>query len=245
MQQKRELMETPVNAPFKEKCRIEIAKLRQMSFKQKAEYIWEYYKIHIIGIGIFVILISLLLNAWVCNPRPNTVLFIAWSAGYITDEQISTLTDAVNERLIDDDKNETAEISLLLTNNADPASMMAYTTRLIAMLTMGEIDIFILNSGLFEDYRSVYLRPMEDVLDQIKSIDVETYDRINDRVVYTISGSDDEQNGEDRAMGIDITDCPLFLEIGIINQELFFCIPVNSKNLDNVVSTLILFFQWS
>ena len=63
-------MDTPPGAPLKVKFRMEIEKLREMSFKKKLEHIWEYYKFHIIAILVFFIFIGSIINTlyvfWYC-----------------------------------------------------------------------------------------------------------------------------------------------------------------------------------
>ena len=236
-------METPVNAPLKEKFRLEIAKLREMTFKDKLDHIWEYYKYHIIIILVFVFIIISLLNLWVFNPRPDTALFISWNAGFATDEQIDRLTYILEEHLIDEGKHEEVVISHFVVTGNDPSVSMANAQRTAAMIAVGEIDLFILDSDMLKEYAEIgFLLPLENTLEVIKSRNTEAYDRIVANLVNELLETADGSN-ESRPAGINVGRCPLFVDIGMFQQEIFVSVSVTAGRTESIVEALILFFQ--
>jgi len=236
-------MESSVNAPIKEKFRIEIAKLREMTFKAKLEYIWEYYKYHIIGLAILIFVIYSLLNFWIFDPRPDDALFISWNAGFVTEEQMDDLTDFLEERLVDADANERVAIAQFFYTSDDPSVDMANIQRTVAMLAAGVIDLFVMDLQMLEDYSEVgYLQPLDNILAEIKLRNPEVFGRIEESVVYALCAIDGD-NKEMRATGIRIGDSPLFLELGLFKQELFFGVSITTEKVDNIIKTLIMFFE--
>ena len=236
-------METPVNAPLKEKIRIEKANLREMDFKGKLDHIWEYYKLFIIGFIVIIIILGSLINTWFINPPPKTVLYIAWSAGFAFDEQLSELTGSLKERVIDETRNETVVVSQLYLAEDEPSMMMANTNRLAAMVAAGEIDLFVLDFELLDEFTgNGIIAPMESILEKIKETYPHVYDKIVDKSIH-MQYESDEGNTVDRIMGISIKECPLFSEIGFFEQDLYLSVSVTSQNFVNVINAVALFFE--
>jgi len=236
-------METPVNAPIKEKIRIEFAKLREMTFKNKLDYIWEYYKFHIVCITIVLFIIFSMLNLWIFNPRPDTVLFISWNGGFATEDQLKSLKDSLEERLIPEGENEEVVIAQFFLSSDDPAMNMAELQRTAAMLAAGTIDFFIVNSELLEQYsRFGYFMPLENVLTIIQSKNPEAYRRIEENVV-TADFEIEEGVRENLSAGIKIGNSPLFLKHGLYRQDIYISIAATTNQLDNIIEALILFFE--
>ena len=236
-------METPVGAPLKEKFRIEIAKLREMTFREKLEYIWDYYKLHIIITCVLILIIGSLINTVLRNSPPQTVLFISWNAGFILDEYLIDLADVIKEQIIDEKPNEKVEVISLLTFEDDPAISMTNASRMVAMLTAGVIDVFILDSLQLQEYtHNEFIQPMEMMLAEIQRVNPTAYTHIEEKITYSRYETGDN-NLEERIMGIDISDSPLLSKLVFSEQELYFSTSITSVNTENVVRALILFFQ--
>jgi len=236
-------METPVNAPLKEKFRLEIAKLREMSFKEKLDHIWEYYKFFIIGLVIFLIILGSLINAWFINPQPQTALFISWNSGFAMDVQLTELSNKLTERLVEETANETVVVSMMLTDTNDPTLNMASTQRLVAMLAAGEIDVFILDSMQLDEFASTgFIRPMENLLAEIRLTDSVIYSEIEERVAYARHELEEGVFAE-RLMGVSIMSSPLLIGLDFLDQDLYFSVSATSNRHENVAAALIAFFE--
>jgi len=236
-------METPVNAPFKEKVRLEFAKLREMTFKNKMEHIWEYYKFHIICFLTILFVVIGLLNVWVFNPKPDAALFISWNSGFATDEQVDRLAEVLGERLVEDGAREVVEVAQFYFSNNDPSVSMASAQRLVAMLSTGMIDLFILDHDLLENYStSGFLMPLDTVLAEIKTRNPEVHSRIEENVVSMMCEVDVDVV-ERRMVGIKIGNSPLFTELGMFSQGLFLSVSATSGKFENVVEAMIMFFE--
>jgi len=236
-------METPVHAPFKERVRIEIKKLREMPFKKKMEYIWDYYKISIIVTIVVLLLIGSFINTRFINPPPDTALFVVWSAGFATEEQLDVLSGALKTRIVEEDVNETVVVTAFFAMDEDPNVDMVYIQRLAAMLAAGEIDIFILRSDLLKDYAAIgYLQPMERVLNEIRSADPDAYKRIEEYAVYgnidTLDGNITEQ-----IIGINVENSPMIKKTNFYVQEMYVGVSASTGKMENVVRALIAMFD--
>jgi len=237
--------DTPVGAPFKVQYRMEIAKIREMTFKKKAEYIWEYYKIPIIAFVAILLMIGSLINIWFINPPATTTLLISWNASFAPDTAMTDLAAVLNYRIIDEKKNEKVEvISIWISEEfGDPMMNMGNMQRLVAMVAAGSIDVFILNTELLEEYtEGGMIQPLEDILADVRARNPIVYNRIMDNTVKLPHESEDGRITE-KIMGISVGDRPLLSDFTHFQQELFFAVVTNSSNLNNVAKALIVLFE--
>ena len=246
-----EMSESPVGAPLKKQYRLEMSKLRKMTIGKKVGYIWTYYKFHIIGFAIAVALIGSIVFA-MFNPSPNTALFVAWSAGFLPDEPRNEARYWIESFLVDETENEQVEVILLLEVEGDPMSAMTYAQRVVAMVSAGQIDVFILDLQTLESHAiSGLIQPLENILADIEAINPSAFHAIEEYVIYAgfieeHTASDNyEINPDDispRAMGINIANSPFLAEFDFDTQNLYFTVSVTSNQIENVTTTLIEFF---
>jgi len=232
-------MDLPAGAPLREKLRAEKEKLREMTFKKKLEYIWDYYKYPIIGFCVGLILLGSFINTRYINPPPGSALFIAWSAGFATDEQIDKLKTVLDEQIVAENINKEVFISMFFDSEFNPAGVQ----RLMAMLAAGEIDLFIVDPPLLEEYAAqTFIRPLDNMLAEIKTRNPTIYTLMEENIVYALFKSDDGSITE-QAMGINIGGSPLLTKLEFYEQELIISISINIGNLENAVRGLIAFYE--
>jgi hypothetical protein len=226
-------MDTPVGVPLKERYHNEMAKLRKMNFKQKREYIWEYFKFPIIMLGIALVVAGSIVYSAVFNPPKNTVLYIAWTSGYVLDDNLRYVNGALSEILLENPDKEEVVISPFYADE-DPEYVMVQSYRTIAMLSTGEIDIFILEEKLAFDYHMAeFIDSMDELLSQVRVLSPGVYAQISEKTL-TSDGA---------VIGIDIKGCPLFNEAGIFEQELYFCLAITAGNRENAARALIALYE--
>jgi len=237
-------METPVNAPFTEKVRIEFKKLKEMSFKDKVEYIWGYYKFYIISFIVILAVTASLLYSRVINPAPTTVLFISLNGGFATVEQITDLTTALEKRLIYEDANEEVIISQMLIRGGDMTAAMMNNTRITAMIAAGQLDVFLNDFEMLEVHSlNGFLRAMEEgMLINLNAMNPAAFKQIEDNFVY-ISHDFDDGTSIEYLAGVNIGKSPLLTGLGFFEQDLIFSIAVTTRNLETVLRALITFFD--
>jgi len=233
-------METPVHAPFKEKLRIEITKLRSMSFKEKIEYIWEYYKLLLVGIFVFLLILGSIIYATAINPSPQTALFAEWSAGFVTSDQLDVLSGVLTENLVGESENKVATVSLFFDSAEDPQMLMAMMGRRIAMISVGELDVVIQSSEqLIENASHGMLLPIEAVLDEIRVQHPAFFNVLDGRLISAWYDPLDE-GGEYRILGVDISESPLLEDLGFHKSEFIFSFVANSNRIETSINALML-----
>jgi len=144
----------------------EWAKLREMTFTQKRQYIWEYYKLQFF-IFIFVVgLVIYALNVWVINPRKSEYLYIAWLGDVVWHSQLQELGEELSVIVGDPEREAVYLLSYAATGNVQ---MDRHThARFMGNLQMGSIDIFLTSHQGIQELEYVgYLRNLAGVLDYI------------------------------------------------------------------------------
>jgi len=238
-------METPVNAPVGEKFRIEIKKLKSMTFGEKLGYIWEYYKPFLLIFTLSIIFIVWFINFRFINPPPKTILYISWNAKFVTTEQIADLNDELNKKLIDEDKNEEVVIAQSLIPEDDITLLHISNTRIVAMITAGHLDILINDSMIFEAHtESSFLVPMDDTFfSKIKTLNPLMYEEIIENAVNAPFYIDENTTVE-KILGINIGKSPLLTSLGFFEQDYYFSIALNTSNeMEMIVKALLAFYE--
>lgn len=124
----------------------------EMTFQEKKEHIWEYYKIHMIMTAGVLLLIGSLLNIYLFNPAPDVMLDLTVRIEqkyYITEYQES-LKAALIDEMVMDPESQTIMLELLATDAAmDPNSRMATEAKFMGKAELRELDIFIIDEFNF------------------------------------------------------------------------------------------------
>ena len=236
-------MEIPENKPVKDNDRTESEKLREMNFKEKIEYIWEYYKYFIIGFVIAAAVTGSLLYSLVINPNPESALFISWHAGFATDEQLSDLKEYLEHHLVDEGENEEVVISIFFFDETNPETIMMGYQRMAAMIAAGVIDLFTLDEEMLEHYSyNGFILPLEGVLAEIYRKSPDIYNRITEHTVYALYEVADNVF-EERIVAITIGNNPLFTRLNFFEQKMFLSVATTTGKIENAIEAIILFFE--
>ncbi|WP_304943850.1 hypothetical protein [Vallitalea guaymasensis] len=174
------------------------AKFKELKRKEKVEYIWEYYKLHIFA-GIFVlIVIGSFLNIWVFNPPPKSAVSVNFVGSSIFADNTDPLEKELNPIIVTEEMgNKKVFINTYIFGMKDPQMQMATQTKFIANISARELDVLILDK---EQFDSLVLQGSMLPLDQVFSED--ELGKLTDRL---LKGKSEEDTNE-QIYGIDITD---------------------------------------
>lgn len=210
----------------------ERAKLKTMNFREKREYIWEYYKIHIMVVLFLVFMFGSLINSWFINPPKKEYLQIAWISGYETQEHMDALARHLTEQLVEDPEREEVLItSFTLSDDASYNNMMYQ--KLVAMVSSGQIDAFITDAEALKDMAAGgYFALLDETLAKLAEWNPTLSGHLTEQIVYADYFPDEDAPGENGAYGLPLMNCALFKTLGFYEQELFLSITVNSNKTD-------------
>jgi len=162
----------------KEKLKEEWEKIKSLNGKKLWEYLWEYYKILIIGIAIGLVILGSTIYSSVFNPPPTTILNVVWLYEPQHMEFYNDLADELTNNLAEYSKNEQVSVTSFI-QTGNPQLDMGMQTGFIAMLSIGDLDIILTN----EDELNVFVS--ERVL-----LDISTWLPPGTEGLFTLDGED-------------------------------------------------------
>ena len=147
----------------KEKLRAELDKLKSLKGKKLWEYIWEYYKLVIIGILIIFAILGSTIYSSIANPTPVTVLNVAWIHQPQLPEFYEHVAAQLKEALTEYNRNETVHVFTFV-GGGNPQFEMAMQMRFAAMIATADLDVVITDRSELED------KAMNGMLKDISSL---------------------------------------------------------------------------
>jgi hypothetical protein len=199
----------------------EIAKLREMNFTDKRQYIWEYYKLHIIGTAIAAILIGSIINALFINPPARTYLYIAWIEVPSNMERLFSLADALGEEIIGYEYSDRYEIHIFnYTATGDFAHDTAIQTRFAVSIQIQDIDVVLTTAqGMYESSGEGFLRCVRQLLPAVPQAETRLRE-FGEVSVASLAGS------------------PFMAEHGFTSDDMYFALFVNGRRHEAAAAAL-------
>ena len=124
----------------------------EMTFSEKWEHIWEYYKVHMAVAAGVLLLIASLLNIYLINPAPDTILDLTVrleGTHYNYDYQ-GPLEDFLYDTVVKYPDSQTVVVELLATDEAmDANTRMATEAKFMGKAEVQEMDLFLMDEENF------------------------------------------------------------------------------------------------
>lgn len=195
------------NRPKKVSEPVRITPFKELSFKQKAEHIWTYYKWHIM-IPVFAIVAAISIGFSVYENFKDSALYVVFLNSEFDDETGDALMDEfIDYADIDmSGRKITLDSSMNIyrkDGSSDTASLSS-NQKLLAMYTSIEMDLIIGDTANFEYFA---LQGSFVPLDEVLSADM--LEKYSELLVSTAG-----PNGTDVIYGINISDSPKLVEAG-------------------------------
>jgi len=181
-----------------------LVNLKNMSKKKKVEYIWEYYKLHIIGVLAITFMVGSLIYSQVT--KVDCVFNLTIIGNMVEGDKRADLEKQLTSVVVKEgDKKKQALVEFI----PQDGSVMSNQNmqKFIASLSVGEIDVVILDKHIFE---SLVRQDAFSQLDNITQLDLDSVknERIkasgidNNRAIYAM---DAENVKTLKDMGFDTT----------------------------------------
>lgn len=171
--------------------------IKSMSNKKKAEYIWEYYKLHIIGALAVIFIVASLIHGQIT--KIDYVFNLTLIGNNFDENKKTELEKQLGSIVIktgDQKKQAIVNVLPLEGSSKVSASMSSTSTqKFIAEISVGEIDVVILDKGMAQAFAK---QDMFSRLDNIKELDllgikyekIEAVGSDNIKAVYAINAED-------------------------------------------------------
>ncbi len=141
-------------ATLREDTLEQIKEMKDRPFKDKAEYFWEYYKFHVIGIIAAIAILVAIIKS-IVSYRDYAISIIMVNPDNIVSDEISPEWESdLAEILQINTKKEQIYIdtSIQCGNNTQQQIEYAALQKLVAFFTSRTADVFISNTPLYEEY---------------------------------------------------------------------------------------------
>lgn len=164
-------------------------KLKEMTMKQRFSYFWDYYRYHVIGAFLILVLMGTVIQE-VANQ--STILL-----NVVISEMINERTDVteLEQQLTqivksEAEENETIRIYAYPFNNIESSFSdltQVYLEKFVAQVAISELDVFILEENDFSYfYEQGLFKPLDELLQEVEGIDSSDYLLAEDDHVYAI-----------------------------------------------------------
>lgn len=195
------------------------AKLKDRSFKEKLSYFWTYNKGPVLAL---IVIAALVIGIWQSiGQYDRDALQIIIADDYGTDIQPETLI-SLYEAASDTPTALNFDNSLFLDSDYSEAAV-AYTQKLIAMLSSNRIDVFIAPESVFEQYA-----PQGMFIDLSTVLSEDQLAKLNSSSIFYAELDDTEETEDAAAAGTEKT--VITAGIRLNNDELLIDAGIQVKN---------------
>ena len=164
-------------------------KLKEMTMKKRFSYFWDYYRYHVIGACLILVLMGTVIRE-VANQ--STILL-----NVVISEMINERTDVTEleqqlTQLVksEAEENETIRIYAYPFNNIESSFSdltQVYLEKFVAQVAISELDVFILEENDFSYfYEQGLFKPLDELLQEVEGMDSSDYLLADEDHVYAI-----------------------------------------------------------
>lgn len=199
---------------------------KDLTWTEKADHIWEYYKIHIIGGLCGLFFIGWMLNHYIINPPPTVTFDITFFGIYADSDKLEALKAQMDGVVIPEGVNEETNIEFLSTSeDQDPNMLQATVTKMMGKATLKEYDIMVFEGDSYKMFTD------EDVLIPLGDIITLPSEKFTEERMV-----DNTELGLDKE-GIyllDVSDKAYFREVYGGTEPIYLGVYVASQHIDKV-----------
>jgi len=214
----------------------ERSKLKELSTKEKSEYIWEYYRIHIIAFIFACVLIGSLVNALWLNPEKAMYFQITFYGGFADSDTLDSFSTHLEEALMTPEERETMQIAstLLMVDSVDPQIEMANRQRFVVMLAAREIDLLVISQeNLITMAPDGFFLPLNEVLP-------DNITQMSDKLIFAQG-----EYGTESAYGIILDNNRLLESHGLFTQGKSLAVMINTQRSEAVMNVIEYIFGYT
>lgn len=190
--------------------------LAPMSKEERIQYIWHYYKFHILGVIALIIVAIVTINS--INNKKDIAINVMIVGEMIDTEKVSDMRQALNEELLDLEEQESSEVSLqavtVSAEGFDP-QMQAGLQKMMAELSAGYIDVLYIDKSFFDQMNT------DGQLLDIQQLYGDQSLPLSDEYLYF---AEDQKT----ITGINIAEIKPLKNV-IYDDNIIMCIPANTK----------------
>lgn len=203
--------------------------LKSMSNKNKAEYIWDYYKLHIIGVLVIICIVGSVIHSKMT--KVDYVFNLTTIGTEVGQAKKTDLEKQLTSIVVKDgDTRKKAVVDVtpgVGSNNQGDIMPNEYMQRFIVKMSVGQLDIIFLDKSMLENLAK------QDILLKLNNITGFNLDSINNEKIE-VSGSDNKKD----VYAINVEDSKVFKNLGIDTKNKVIGIISSCKQKDKAILVL-------
>ena len=210
-------------------------KLSEMNLKEKASYLWEYYKLHALFTILVIAVIAYVVHEYL-TPDKDTMLYVAVIDSPVVPEVLKDFETQITEYLKIDPEREEVVLNSQFYFSSDGEYSMNMRQVLVTYVAAQDVDIIIAPKSEFESYSYYgYMYSLSDLLP------TDLYSKLSE---YFYIGTR-EENPAEKVYGIYLDEAPLFINNGRISPEDPYILGVvgNARHTENAVEFIRYLFH--
>ncbi len=183
---------------LRDEIKRENIKIKDMSFKKKIEYIWEYYKVHIISITAAIIFICVFVQEYKENKRPLYLDVILINSDIAYEDTNYIKDDFIKYSDIDiETYNLTIDPTPVISETQNDQMTIANIQKVMAMYAAGDLDVVIGPDSIINGYGAVGAH-----MDLTSVLDNDLKKTLTDKgyEIYYTTVYEEDENGNQQAI---------------------------------------------
>lgn len=198
-------------------------RLHNMSFKEKCDYIWGYYKLHILSTLILIAVIVSIVHSQIT--KLDVYCNITYIGDYISNETLEQVKSDINEIVLKDDKTKTIAFDTVLGDENSIKTNPQIVQKIGVVIAARGIDIAIVNKDFLDSNISSEMFLDLNTLDGFSSLPLSNYELVKD-------------NSSSSIYGIKIKDIDPLNMLNSNNSDNILVVISNSEKKDEVIALL-------
>ena len=199
--------------------------LANKTFIEKLDYIWTYYKLHILGTLILIFFVGSYISAQI--NRQDVYCNITYVGNSINVEDLTPTKNKLNDILLNNNKKLVINFDSIFTDDKSSAGI-AMTEKLHVNIAAQQIDIAIVNKDFFEKNFSSEMFLNLESLNGFSMLPLSNHELIKKT----------DNNGNNGTYGISVKNLKLLNDIHFPNDDNIVVVISNTEHNDAVVNVL-------
>lgn len=214
---------------LKQEVQAERQKMKDMSFQDKLWYIWEYYKFHIIGVFIGMMLLYVV-GTSIYNSTIHPGLYCMIINNYSSQDLDTSVLEVDFHDYMGFGKKEPVYVESMFLTYGDSATEYTYASmaKISALVASRDLDVMIADKENIDHYAS-----MDGLSDLKQVLPADVLAAVEDRLVYS-AGS----GGQSVAVALDISGTPFANTMHLSKDAAGLTLLDNSTHRDSSIALI-------
>ena len=204
--------------------------LENKPFKEKLDYIWYYYKIHILAILVLLFFVISFISAQI--GKKDTYCNITYIGNSIDVQELVPVKDKLNDIVLNNDKHTVINFDSIFTDEKS-SGKLAMDQKLQVNIAAKQIDIALVNKDFFEKNFPYEMFLNLESLNGFSTLPLSNHDLIKNT---------NDNNG---TYGISVKNSSILKDIHFTDDDTILVVISNTEHNDAVVNVLKTLLSWS